>query len=76
MSAKPYRIAVNIKRKQVGCVLAQACMGGTVPRRLFNDLFPVETWDVDHWTECALYGATEDELRQLSAVCAKAAGIE
>ncbi|HSX23062.1 MAG TPA: hypothetical protein VLE97_09835 [Gaiellaceae bacterium] len=43
-----YRIAYDVARRKVGCVLIQAALGCTVPSRLFHDFFGMgEAWTVD-----------------------------
>ena len=52
MSDETYAIAFSIRYKRPGCVLIQAAAGGTVPSKLFNDLFPSEVWIAGGEPEC------------------------
>jgi len=41
-----YRIAYDVDRCKVGCVLIQVALGGDVPHDLFYNHFPAEGWTV------------------------------
>ena len=71
--SEAYRIAFSTKFRRPGCVLIQAAMGGTVPDRLFYDLFPSEVWIAGGEREAPgamgdmqVYPATEEQLHKLS----------
>jgi hypothetical protein len=49
-----YRIAYDVARCKVGCVLIQAARGGDVPHDLFYSYFPDEAWTVNA-TGCQIY---------------------
>ncbi len=70
MEVKPetYRIAFSVKLRRPGCVLMQAVHGGTVPSKLFHELFPSETWIVggEGADDVAVYEATRADLEKLS----------
>jgi hypothetical protein len=63
-----YAVAYDCTRKQPGCVLLQAAMGGTVPRSLFHDLFPAETWLVGLTDDMQLISTTEEQLRKVASI--------
>ncbi len=65
LSLETFRIAYDIKRMRPGCVLLQAALGGTVPRDLFNDLFPNEVWETGAG-DMHVYTATRDQLEVLA----------
>lgn len=63
-----YRIVFDCKLRKPGCVLLQVAMGGDVPPRMFNDLFPAETWLVAPTPDMRVYCTTESELRAIASV--------
>lgn len=74
-----YAIAFSVKHKRPGCILIQAALGGSVPNRLFYDLFPAEVWIAGGEAECPggmadmkVYPATEQQLKSLSIMAAEA----
>lgn len=63
-----YSIAYDCKLHKVGCVLIQAGLGATLPRRLFDRFFAdVDTWLVEVTPDMKLYRITEPQLRQLAS---------
>lgn len=61
-----YRIAYDVKRRKVGCVLIQAAVG-TVPSKLFHDYFGSgDAWTVDA-SGCQVYRIRESQLSALAA---------
>jgi hypothetical protein len=61
-----YKIAFDVKLGRPGCVLIQAALG-TVPNKLFNDHFPVETWLTGGSDNMKVYEVNEDELAFIGA---------
>lgn len=61
-----YRIAYDVERCKVGCVLIQAALGGDVPSDLFYEHFGAEAWTV-HATGCQVYPIRRSELPVLAA---------
>lgn len=66
-SADPeYRIAYDVDRRKVGCVLIQAVLG-TVPSKLFHDYFGNgEAWIVDA-SGCQVFRIRRSQLPLLAA---------
>ncbi len=64
-SPETFRIAYDIKRMRPGCVLIQAALDGTVPRDLFNELFPSEVWETGA-SDMRVYLATREQLEVLA----------
>ena len=66
-----YRIAYDVARCKVGCVLIQAALGGTVPSALFFKHFGTG----DSWTGsargCQVYPIRRSQLPVLAAVGAR-----
>ena len=61
-----YRIAYDVKRCKVGCVLIQAAIG-TVPSKLFHDYFgDGAAWTVDA-SGCQVYPIRKSQLLLLAA---------
>ena len=61
-----YRIAYDVKRRKVGCVLIQAGLG-TVPSKLFYDYFGTgDAWTVDA-SGCQVYPIRKSQLPLLAA---------
>lgn len=61
-----YRIAYDVDRCKVGCVLIQAVLG-TVPSKLFYDYFGTgDAWTVNA-SACQVYRIRESQLPLLSA---------
>lgn len=62
-----YRIAYDVARKKVGCVLIQAACGCTVPSHVFYDHFGSgESWTVDA-SGIAVYKIRKSQLPLLAA---------
>ena len=62
-----YRIAYDVDRCKVGCVLIQAALGGTVPSDLFYRHFGAgEAWTVDA-SGCHVYPVRRSQLPLLVA---------
>jgi hypothetical protein len=61
-----YRIAYDVVRHKVGCVLIQAALGGDVPQELFYNYFGPEAWTVDA-TYCRIYAIRRRQLPRLAA---------
>lgn len=62
-----YRIAYDVDRRKVGCVLIQAVLGGDVPRDLFFDYFGTgEAWTVNA-NGCQVYPIRKSQLPLLAA---------
>ncbi len=49
-----YRVAYDVDRDKIGCVLIQALLGGDLPRDLFLVHFGTETWTLDA-DACSVY---------------------
>jgi len=60
-----YRIAYDVGRLKVGCILIQASLGGDVPRDLFFRYFNSDTWTADG--DCLLYPIRQSQLLALAA---------
>jgi len=61
-----YRIAYDVKRCKVGCVLIQAALG-TVPSKLFYDYFGTsDAWTVDA-SGCQVYRIRKSQLPLIAA---------
>lgn len=61
-----YRIAYDVKRRKVGCVLIQAVLG-TVPSKLFYDYFGHgDAWTVDAGG-CQVYRIRKSQLPVLAS---------
>lgn len=76
---KVFHIAFSVRTKRPGCVLIQAAMGGDVPSRLFDELFPSEVWIAGGEPEAPgafddmrLYPASRDQLTSLSIMARQA----
>jgi hypothetical protein len=62
-----YRIAYDVDRCKVGCVLIQAALGCDVPRALFFDYFGTgAAWTVNA-RDCKIYPIRKSQLRLLAA---------
>lgn len=61
-----YRIAYDVDRCKVGCVLIQAALGGTVPSDLFHGHFSTEAWTVNA-IGCQVYPIRRSQLPLLAA---------
>ena len=62
-----YRIAYDVERCKVGCVLIQVALGGDVPSALFHDYFGAcESWTVNV-TGCQVYPIRRSQLPMLAA---------
>ena len=62
-----YRIAYDVDRCKVGCVLIQAALGGDVPRNLFFDYFGTgDAWTVNA-RDCKVYPIRRSQLPILAA---------
>ena len=62
-----YRIAYDVDRCKVGCVLIQAALGCTLPSNLFYDYFGTgEAWTVVA-SGCKVYPIRESQLPLLAA---------
>jgi hypothetical protein len=62
-----YRIAYDVDRCKVGCVLIQVALGGDVPRDIFFDYFGLsESWTVNA-TNCKVYPIRKSQLPMLAA---------
>jgi hypothetical protein len=62
-----YRIAYDVDRCKVGCVLIQVALGGDVPRDLFFDYFGSgEAWTVSA-RGCRIYPIRRSQLPLLAA---------
>ena len=62
-----YRIAYDVDRCKVGCVLIQAALGGGVPSKLFYDYFGTgDAWTVDA-SACKIYKIRRSQLPSLAA---------
>jgi len=62
-----YRIAYDVDRCKVGCVLIQAALGGDVPHALFYDYFGTgEAWTVNA-RDCQIYPIRRSQLSMLAA---------
>jgi hypothetical protein len=62
-----YRIAYDVARCKVGCVLIQAALGGTVPSDLYYRYFGTgEAWTVNA-TGCQIYPIRKSQLPVLAA---------
>lgn len=62
-----YRIAYDVGRRKVGCVLIQAAFGCDVPGPLFYDYFGTgEAWTVDA-SGCRVYPVRRSQLPLLAA---------
>ena len=62
-----YRIAYDVDRCKVGCVLIQAALGGTVPSDLYYAHFGTgEAWTVNA-TGCQVYPIRRSQLSVLAA---------
>jgi hypothetical protein len=60
-----YRIAYDVDRCKVGCVLIQVALGCDVPRGLFFDYFGTgEAWTVDA-RDCKVYVIRKSQLPAL-----------
>lgn len=61
-----YRIAYDVDRCKVGCVLIQAALGCDVPRDLFFKYFGTgEAWTVNA-RDCKIYPIRKSQLPQLA----------
>jgi hypothetical protein len=60
-----YRIAYDVERCKVGCVLIQVALGGDVPSALFHEHFP-EGWTVAV-NGCQVYPIRKSQLPLLAA---------
>lgn len=61
-----YRIAYDVDRCKVGCVLIQVALGGDVPRDLFFNYFGAESWTVNA-RDCQVYPIRRSQLPILVA---------
>lgn len=62
-----YRIAYDVERCKVGCVLIQATLGGTVPSDLYYEHFGTgEAWTVNA-RGCQIYPIRRSQLPILAA---------
>lgn len=62
-----YRIAYDVDRCKVGCVLIQVALGGDMPRDLFFDYFGAgEAWTVKA-RDCKVYPIRKSQLPLLAA---------
>ena len=62
-----YRIAYDVKRCKVGCVLIQAALAGTLPSSLFYDYFGTgDAWTVDA-SGCQVYPIRKSQLPLLAS---------
>jgi len=61
-----YRIAYDVDRCKVGCVLIQVALGGDVPHDLFYNHFPAEGWTVAV-SGCQVYPIRRSQLPLLAA---------
>ena len=61
-----YRIAYDVDRYKVGCVLIQAVLGGNVPSDLFSRYFDADTWTLDA-SACVVYPIRRSRLGALAA---------
>ena len=62
-----YRIAYDVDRCKVGCVLIQAALGGTVPSTLFFNHFGTgEAWTLNA-KDCKVYPIRKSQLPILAA---------
>lgn len=60
-----YRIAYDVSRRKVGCILIQASLGGDVPRDLFFRYFNSDAWTVNG-SGCLLYPIRQSQLLALA----------
>jgi hypothetical protein len=66
MDADPeYRIAYDVDRRKVGCVLIQAALGGDVPHELFYNYFGTDGWTVSA-INCRIYPIRRSQLALLA----------
>ena len=61
-----YRIAYDVDRCKVGCVLIQVALGGDVPHDLYYKHFSVEDWTVNA-SDCKVYPIRRSQLPVLAA---------
>lgn len=61
-----YRIAYDVDRCKVGCILIQAAHGCDVPKDLFFRYFSSEGWTVNA-QHCQIYPIRRSQLPQLAA---------
>ena len=61
-----YRIAYDVDRCKVGCVLIQAALGGTVPSNLYYAHFDCDAWTVSA-DGCQVYPIRKSQLPLLAA---------
>lgn len=61
-----YRIAYDVDRCKVGCVLIQAALGCDVPHDLYCDYFSVDAWTVNVG-DCKVYPIRRSQLPVLAA---------
>lgn len=61
-----YRIAYDVDRCKVGCVLIQVALGGTVPSDLYHAHFAAEAWTVNA-RGCQVYPIRKSQLPLLAA---------
>lgn len=62
-----YRIAYDVDRCKVGCVIIQAVLGGDVPSDIFFDYFGTgEAWTVNAGG-CQIYPIRRSQLPMLAA---------
>jgi hypothetical protein len=60
-----YRIAYDVSRRMVGCILIQVSLGGDVPHDLFFRYFDIDAWTVDG-SGCLLYPIRQSQLLALA----------
>lgn len=65
------RIVFSQSERRPGCVLLQAALGGTVPRAVFLNLFPAETWLVAPTDDMHVYLVNRKTLRRIAEVVRK-----
>lgn len=62
-----YRIAYDVERCKVGCVLIQAALGGDVPPALFHNYFKTyKSWTINV-IGCQVYPIRRSQLPMLAA---------
>jgi hypothetical protein len=61
-----YRIAYDVDRCKVGCVIIQAALGCDVPHDLYYDYFSADAWTVNA-SDCKIYPIWRSQLPVLAA---------
>jgi len=65
-------IVFSVSHRRPGCVLLQSALGGTISNTEFMDLFHENTWLLAPTPDMQAYGATDEQLQQLSQMAQEA----